>query len=161
MHHGPNSCVYAVVQFKVPSPHPHFPSTFPRPLDLRGIAMVRRPYASDTLVNTLNRLVHPLVDHTSRVPQQLNLVKDLVWVHTSQTHGSVLAVDIMCDDCGMFLWSGRHGNLDLGVTGGELWEMSLKEGAKELISIPWKTIDAMRTSRMPYFMPLELPAQSQ
>jgi len=59
----------------------------------------------------------------------------------------------------MFSRPGGDGDLDLGVCGGELGEGMAEEGA--IYRSALSTYRKIIARRQSYFMPLELPAQSQ
>jgi len=82
--------------------------------------MVRTPYASYTLVDALDRLVHSLQLLTTGVPEQLRLLEDLEGLHIPNADSLLAAVDILANDNGVFSWSGGDGDLDLGMRGREL-----------------------------------------
>lgn len=84
--------------------------------------MVRRPDASDTLVDTPHRLAEPLVLLARRVPQQLDLLLYLVRVHVLHADRPRVAVDVVCADDGVLGRPWGDGHLNLGVCGGESGE---------------------------------------
>lgn len=132
-------------------------------LNSRAIAVIRRPYASHTLVNALDRLLRPPVPLARRVSQQLGLALYLVGVQIPHAYCPAVAIDVVCINDGVFCWPGRNGYLDLWVRGGELGQKLLDEGASlsfcQPLDYPGKI--AQIQERATYFMPLELPAQSQ
>lgn len=69
----------------------------------------------------------------------------------------------MCDDGGVSLRLGRNGDLDLGMAGGEFGQSLFDEGATTSSSALYKVAEyCRRKDKMEtYFMPFELPAQSQ
>lgn len=100
-----------------------------RSLYLHAVAVVRRPDASDGLVDTLHRLRLPLELLAAGVAEQLDLLEDLVGLHIAHADGLLAAVDVLRDDDGVLGRPGGHGELDLGVGGGELGEERLDEAA--------------------------------
>lgn len=61
-------------------------------------------------------------------------MEDLVGRHVSHAHGLGEAVDVVADDDGVLAGSGRNGELDLGVGGGELGEKRLDEAAAVVVN---------------------------
>lgn len=130
---GPDT--HSLLSYGGPDSHPNaierclqdrfclYDQILPRSSNLLQIAMVRVPDTSDTLVETLDRLLRPPIDLARRVPQQLDFVEYLIGIQILHAHRSRLAVDIVGYDCGVFLRSGGDGDLDFGVFGSERGEM--------------------------------------
>ena len=91
--------------------------------------MVRGPNASHAGLLARHGLVGALQLLSARVPQQLDLLQDLVGRQVPDANGLRPAVDVVAGDDGVLARSGRDGELDLGVGGGELGEEGLDEAA--------------------------------
>lgn len=98
--------------------HPHDPE----PLYLQPIPVVRGPYASDGLVDTLHGLGGPPVLLAAAVAEDLGFLEDLIGLHVAHADRLFAAVDVLCDNNGVLGRPRRNGELDLGVGGGELGE---------------------------------------
>jgi hypothetical protein len=91
--------------------------------------VVRRPDASDGLVDTLHGLGDLAQPLAAGVAEQLGLLEDLVGLHVAHADGLLAAVDVLGDDDGVLGRPRRDGELDLRVAGGELGEEGLDEAA--------------------------------
>lgn len=95
-----------------------------------AISVVRTPDTSDTGVDTVDRFVDSLQLLSVGVAQKLSLLQDLDWLHIPNANGLFAAIDVVADNDGVFRRTGRYGELDLGVCGGELGKLRLDEAAE-------------------------------
>lgn len=122
--------------------------------------MVRRPDASDTLVQTRDRLLGPLQLLAAGLLEQVRLLQDLLLLQIPDADGLLTAIDVVTLDDWVLVRSRRDADLDLGVLLCEGGERVLEEGAVEWnirIGTQLGPPEFMET----YIMPRELPAQSQ
>lgn len=92
-----------------------------------AISVVRTPDTSDTGVDTVDRLVDSLQLLSVGIAQKFSLLQNLDWLHIPNANSLLAAVDVVANNDGMFRRAGRHGELDLGVGGGELGKLRLDE----------------------------------
>jgi hypothetical protein len=107
------------------------PTLPPARLNRHAVAVVRTPYASYALVDTLDRLVHPLDLLAAGVPEVLRPLKNFGGLHVLYADISLTTVDVLADNDGVFPWSGGDDDLDLWMRGRELWKKGLDEGARK------------------------------
>lgn len=69
------------------------------------------------------------------------------------------AIDVVAYHDGVFVWSRGDCDFDLGVGGCEFWEEGFDEPAAEFVVSDG--LNEYRARYGAYFMPLELPNQSQ
>ena len=103
--------------------------------------------------------MQPLEFLSVGIAQQLNLLENLIRLHVAYANSLLLAVDIVSN--GYWVLRGTRGDceFDLGMGGGELWQEGLDEATVEGVNICAES-NCQKTQKT-YFMPLELPAQSQ
>lgn len=89
--------------------------------------MERRPDASYTGLRARDRLVCLLQLLSTGVPQQLDLLQNLIWRHVPHANRLGLAVDVVAGDHGVAAGSGGDGEFDLGIGFGEFGEEGLDE----------------------------------
>lgn len=118
--------------------------------------VVRTPDTSNTLVDTLNWLGNPLQLLSARIAQQLCLLQHLFLLQVSHADCLLAAVDVVADYYWVFSWSRGNGHFDLGIRGCELGEGVAEKGAVEVLEGCYVVYEIET-----YFMPFELPAQSQ
>ena len=94
--------------------------------------MERIPDTSDTVVDTLDGLCDLFQFVTAGVAQEFSLFHNLLFLQTADANGLFTAVDICALDDGVFAWTRRDGDFDLGVCAGKGWEVVLEERAEEL-----------------------------
>jgi hypothetical protein len=105
------------------------PCTSPARLYRHAVAMIRTPYASYTLIDTLDWLVHPLHLLAAGISEVFRPLENLEGFHILHTNVPLASVDILADNDGVFPWSGGDDDLDLGMRGRKLREEGLDEGA--------------------------------
>lgn len=91
--------------------------------------MVWTPDASYTLVDTLYRLCNPLQLLPARISQQLGLLQYLSGLEIPYADSFMASVDVVSCYHRVPVGSGRDGNFDLGVGGGESRELVTDEGS--------------------------------
>lgn len=124
--------------------------------------MVRRPDTPDTLLRAQDWLVRLPQLLATCVAQQFHLLHDFERSQIPHADWFVTSVDVVADDDWVLSWSGRNGKFDLGIGGGELREETLDETtAQEVLADADGRPRVFCVSDVTYFMPLELPAQSQ
>lgn len=119
--------------------------------------MERIPDTSYTLVHTLDGLCDLSQLFAASITQELGLLHNLFLLQAAYANGLFAAVDICALDDGVFARTRRDGDFDLGVGAGKGWKIVLEESAGALCQSPSRKEDVV----LAYFMPLELPAQSQ
>lgn len=119
--------------------------------------MVWRPDASDGVVDGLDWLGLGSQLLSVGVSEEDSLLHDAVWLEVANTDSLLTAVDVGALDDWVLVWARRDGDLDLRVGLGELWELVADEEAGNALDTAVLGIN----KRYAYFMPLELPAQSQ
>lgn len=97
--------------------------------------MIWTPYTSNTIIDTLDRLLHPPQLLTTRVSQQLCLLLDLVRLKVPYTYSLFSAVDVGSFDDWMSVRSWGDVDFDLGMRSCELWEMVENVGTGSNIRI--------------------------
>jgi hypothetical protein len=78
-------------------------------------SVIRTPYASNTLVQTLDGLRDLLQLLPTGISQQLRFLQDLFLLQIPDTYCFLSPVDVMSDDDWMFPWSWRDYHFDLRV----------------------------------------------
>ena len=133
--------------------------------------MVRTPNTPNTRVNTRHRLRNLPQLLPVRVPQQNRLLQNLKRLLVPNAHGLLAPVDVVPHDDGVLARPGGDGDFDFGVFGGEFGEVGFYEAAADIVNFglgDWVGALGDRKEdgdgigmRGTYFMPRELPAQSQ
>lgn len=126
-------------------------------LHRHSVAVVRTPDTSDTGVLAGYGLPDPLELVAVGVAQRLGVLQDLQGLQVLHAEGSRPSVDVVADNVGVVGGLRGDGDLDLRVGGGELGQLRLEKTAVDLLAsriVSPRDVDA-------YFMPFELPAQSQ
>lgn len=77
--------------------------------------MIRTPDAPNTIVDTPHRLRDLLQLLSAGIPQQHCLLQHLLLLQVLDADGLLPAVDVGAADNGVFAWSWRHGDFDLGI----------------------------------------------
>jgi hypothetical protein len=90
--------------------------------------VIRRPNATDTLVDTRDRLLGPLVLLAAVLLQEVRLLEDLLGLEIPHADGLFAAVDEVAFDDGVLVWSRGYADFDLRVLFGEGCKMVLQEG---------------------------------
>jgi hypothetical protein len=110
------------------SPLPQARLCFSLPLYLNLITMERTPDTPNALIDARHRLVHPLDLLTACVSESFRLITYTFTRQIPHADGPLGAVDVVCSYHWMLSWSGRDGNLYLGVALCKRWEGGLEEG---------------------------------
>jgi hypothetical protein len=92
--------------------------------------VIRTPYTSDTLVDTLHRLGDPLRYFTTGISQEDRLLQYLLLLQILHADCFVPAIDIVSHDDRVFPRSRRDGHFDLGVRCSEFGQGVANEGAE-------------------------------
>lgn len=126
------------------------------------ISMVWGPDASDTLVDTRNRLLGALQFIPAGLPQQVRLPQDLLGLKIPDANRLLTSVDVLSLDYGVLVRPWRHSDFDLRVCFGEGGKSAFQEGTAEsfIVSTNRVCYSLLKRERA-YSMPRELPAQSQ
>jgi hypothetical protein len=90
--------------------------------------VIRRPNATDTLVDTRDRLLSPLVLLAAVLLQEICLLEYLLGLEVSHTDGLFAAVDEVTFNDGVLVWSRGYADFDLRVLFGESCKLVLEEG---------------------------------
>lgn len=91
--------------------------------------MIRTPYTSDTVVDTVDGLLDLLDLLTARVPQELELLLDFGRLPVLDADGLLLVVDVVADQYWVSSRSWRHGDLDGRIVDGKLGQAGPDEFA--------------------------------
>jgi hypothetical protein len=90
--------------------------------------VIRRPNATDTLVDTRDRLLSPLVLLAAVLLQEVRLLEYLLGLEVSHADGLFAAVDKVAFNDGVLMWSRRDADFDLRVLFRESCKLVLEEG---------------------------------
>lgn len=124
--------------------------------------MVWTPHSSDTLVDTLHRLGDLLELLSASISQKFGLLYDLSWLQILDTNCLLAPIDVVTLDDWVFAWTWRNGNFDLRVLLCEFRKSGLEESTVTFMLASFIRNQSIRSYvSNSYFMPLELPAQSQ
>lgn len=93
--------------------------------------MVRRPYPSDALVDTPDRLVRFHEPLAARIPQQLSLLKNLQRLQLPHADRLLSPINVVSDYYWVFSRSRRYCDFDFGVRFGEVAKVTLDEAPRE------------------------------
>lgn len=91
--------------------------------------MERTPYASDTLVQALDRLRHSLQLLAVGLLKQFCLLHDLVWGHITDAYRLYAAIDVVALDDGVLAGSRGDCDFDARVLFREGLQLRLEESA--------------------------------
>jgi len=133
------------------------PPSYPPPPS--RTTMKRAPNPPNTLIRTPHRPRHPPQLLPTRIPQQLHLPQYLAPLQIPHAHRLLAPVDVRAPHERVAVRPRRDVDFDLWVRGGEAGERSFEEGAVGVLV--GKGGEGMGGKRGTYFMPRELPAQSQ
>ena len=123
--------------------------------------MIRTPNPPDTLIRTPHRLNNPLQLLSTRISQQLRLLQDLLSRKIPHANSFFSTVDVVALYYRVFARPGGDGDFDLRIRAGEGWEVVFEKEAVEEEGSVIGLKEAVEWRECMYFMPLELPAQSQ
>jgi hypothetical protein len=90
--------------------------------------VIRRPNATDTFVDTRDRLLSPLVLLAAVLLQEVRLLEYLLGLEVSHADGLFAAVDEVAFNDGVLMWSRRYADFDLRVLFRESCKLILEEG---------------------------------
>lgn len=123
--------------------------------------MIWRPDTSHTVIDRLDRLSLLPQLLARRISQQDRLLQNRIRLQVAHTDCFLAAVDVGALDDGVLAGTRGDGDFDRWVGFGEAGERVAEEEAEKMVLASHEATGIEEEGGRTYFMPLELPAQSQ